>query len=119
LDSSEFAAREKASETIGNRFEIYQDMIVAKLQEKTIPLEVRTRLQAIVNGHSDQQRIAQTVSALSLLEDAPYLVSLLDHATPESTPKLTEHLEKITGQKLGADAAAWKEWAAKNSTKTK
>lgn len=113
LDSSEFAVREKASETIGNRFEIYQDTIVAKLQEKNIPLEVRTRLQAIVNGHADQQRIVQTVAALSLLEDAPYLVSLLEHATPEGVPRLTAHLEKITGQKLGADVEAWKDWAQK------
>jgi hypothetical protein len=115
LDSSEFAVREKASEVLGNRFEIYQDLFLAKLQDKTTPLEVRTRLQAIVNGHTDQQRVAQTVTALGLLSDAGYLVALLDHVAAENVPRVTVHLEKITGQKLGADVAAWKDWAGKSA----
>jgi hypothetical protein len=114
LDHDSFAVREKASEVLNVRFELYQDMIQEKLREKPISPKVRTRLQRILAQHTEAQRVYQAVAALNLLQDAGYVVSLLHHVTAKETPRLIGHLEKITGQRLGAEPAAWKEWAKKN-----
>lgn len=114
LDSDSFAARDKATQLLNDRYALYKDLITEKLKHRDTPLEVRSRLQRIVDRHRDQARVDQTVVALDLLHDARYLVSLLDQATPEEMPGLVSQLEKTTGRKDGADTAAWKEWARKN-----
>jgi hypothetical protein len=113
LDSEQFAARENASQLLSERFEIYKDLIQDKLQDKSISLEVQTRLQSILAKHPDSHRVGQTVAALNLMDDAGYLVQLLDHASAEETSMVVSHLEKTTGENLGSDPAAWKEWAKK------
>jgi hypothetical protein len=116
LDSQKFAVRNNASQLLNDRFELYKDLIQEKLQEKSLPLEVRTRLQNIQSRHADSEKVGQAVAALELLKDGRYLVSLFDHAAGEETPLLIRHLEKTTGQRLGTDPAAWKEWARKKGS---
>jgi hypothetical protein len=114
LDSEQFDDRKKATQLLNDRFEMYQDLIRERLEDKSISLEVRTRLKNLVAEHADAQRASQTVALLELTKDPAYLVSLLDQAAAPEAAKVIGVLEKITGQKLGADPAAWKEWASKN-----
>jgi hypothetical protein len=51
---------------------------------------------------------------LQLYRDLKFLISLLDHVAQEQASPIVRELERATGQKLGADAAAWKDWATKN-----
>jgi hypothetical protein len=113
LDSGKFRERERASRLLNDRYEVYKDVIQQRLESKDLTLEARTRLQQIAAKHPDSERVGQTVAALELMKDARYLVSLLEHARAEEVPGVIRHLEKTTGQKLGADPAAWREWAAK------
>ncbi len=114
LNSEKFAVRDKASRALSDRFALYKDLIQEKLQEKGIALELQTRLQNILATNADSLRVDQTVAALNLLQDAGYLVALLDHVAPDETPRLIRYLEKTTGQNLGPDPAAWKAWARKS-----
>ena len=114
LDSEKFEAREKATRLLNERFALYQGLIRERLQEKALPLEVRTRLKNLVAEHPDAQRASQTVAVLNLPQDAAYVVSLLDHVAAPDAARVISALEKLTGQKLGSDPAAWKEWAKKN-----
>jgi hypothetical protein len=114
LDSEKFAVREMSSQVLSDRFELYRDLIEAKLGDKEISLEVRNRLQKILAQQVESPKVHQTVTALNLLQDVRYLASLLDHAAPEDLPGLLRQLEKATGQKLGPDPATWREWVKKN-----
>jgi hypothetical protein len=44
---------------------------------------------------------------------------LLDEADAADVPKMTGYLEKISGQKLGPNRAAWKQWAKDQAAETK
>ena len=109
LESDNYQHREKAANTLAERFELYQDAIRRALADKPKSYEVQLRLEQIVAQHSDSTA-ADTVAALDLLHDANFIVALFDAANPEEVPKIAVHLEKITGQSLGNDAAAWKQW---------
>jgi hypothetical protein len=113
LDSKDFAVREKASQRLSERFLVYENQIRQKLQDKP-SLELQRRLEKILQEHRYAPRVHQTVATLDLLHDAAYLVSLLDGAKAEDGARLVAELEKITGQKLGTDPAAWKEWVRRN-----
>jgi len=113
LDSEEFAVRQKAATQLTDRYAIYQDLIQERLKEK-LTLDVQKRLEKIVNEHADASRISQALTSLGLLQDPAYLISLLDHVTGDEAAPLTAQLEKTTGEKLGKDVAAWKEWGKKN-----
>ncbi len=114
LDGRKFDDREDATKRLSEQFENFKDLIQAQLSEKTTSLEVRSRLQRILAEHSDSVPVNQTVAALDLTRDANYLVSLLDHVSPKEAPRLMDYLERTTGQKLGTDPTAWKEWVRKN-----
>jgi hypothetical protein len=113
LDSEKFAVRERASRLLSKGFEVYKDLIRERLQDPATSLETRNRLQKVVSAHADAERVGQVVAAFDLTRDARYLVSLLDHVDAAESPRLIRHLEQVTGQKLGPDPAAWKEWAKK------
>jgi len=113
LNGNDFTARDKAQHELSRRFEVFEDLICQKMQEKP-SLELRKRLEQILQDHADALLTWQTITALALLQDAAYLLSMLDDAKPEDAARLIAQLEKITGQKLGADPAAWKEWVRKN-----
>src|SRR5262249_4070511 len=116
LDNAKFEVREKATRMLGERFEIYKDLIQLKRQDPSISLETQNRLDQILAGQADAQRVSQAVAALNLSEDAAYLVSLFEHVPAEAIPRFIGHLEKVTGQKLGSDPATWKAWV-KNGRK--
>jgi hypothetical protein len=114
LDNNSFDQRERASHLLERKYELYRDLINDKLQEATISSEAKARLERIAAAHPESQRINCALSALKLLDDPQYLVSLLDDTDPKEAQVLTQKLEKLTGQQLGSDPAAWKDWAKKN-----
>jgi hypothetical protein len=113
LESNEFPVRQKATQQLSDRYAIYQDLIQERLKEKP-SLEVAQRLEKLVAEHVDAGRISTALTALGLLQDAGYLISLLDPSSAEERATLVAQLEKTTGQKLGTDPAAWKDWAKKS-----
>ncbi len=113
LDSAKFPVREEATKALNERFEVFKDLIQDRLQDMGTSLEALRRLQKIVTDQADSLRVSQTVAALELTKDAEYLVSLLDHVGANELPRYVSYLEKTTGEKLGKDPAAWKEWARK------
>jgi hypothetical protein len=113
LDAKDFATREKAGQRLSEKFALYEDLIRQKLQGKP-SLELQRRLDKIIAEHADAPRVGQTVAALDLLQDTRYLVMLLDGAPADDATRLAGQLGKVTGQKLGTDPTAWKEWVKKN-----
>ncbi len=113
LEEDAFAVRQKAAQQLSDRYVIYQDLIQEKLKEK-LTLEVKKRLEKIVAEHADAGRVTQALTALGLLQDPAYLISLLELVSAEEVGTLTTQLEKVTGEKLGSDIATWKAWAKKH-----
>ena len=111
LDSDTREVRDRATRLLGNLFDRYKDLIQQKLQDKSSSAEVRSRLKNIVANEADSKLVRQTIAAFDLVNDPQYVVSFLDDADPKEFIKIVRHLEKISGQKLGTDPAAWKEWA--------
>jgi hypothetical protein len=111
LDSDLFSVREKATETLTDNYPMFKELIAEKLTDRQIPLEVQSRLQRIVAGQPASALPVQTALAFGLASDPVYVVSLLDNTSDNVRAQLTKHLEKLTGQKLGDDVAAWQQWA--------
>jgi hypothetical protein len=114
LDNGNFDKRERASRLLNRKYDVYCDLINQQLAGETVTTEGKHRLQQIVDGHPESQRVNSAVNALKLLEDPKYLASLLDDTDAAESAALIQHLETLTGQKLGVEPAAWKDWAAKN-----
>lgn len=111
LDSEGFDDREAASNALSSRYPLLGDLIREKLYDKSNSAEMQARLERIVAERPDSTLPAQTAEALGLASDPVYLVKLLDQANSKETQVLVQHLEQITGQKLGSDPGAWKKWA--------
>lgn len=107
-----FAARQQARRLLSEKFETYQELIEERLQGKP-SLEMQAQLRKIVSENLEAARVGQAVAAMDLLK-VRYLVFLLDHANPEESRRLISRLEEVTGQKLGANPGAWREWANRN-----
>lgn len=113
LESDKFKVRDRASKLLNERFDIYKDLIQEKLKDKSLALEPQRRLSKIVDDHADWHRIDEVIAALDLGRNAGYLISLFDHIPPERLARLVDRLQTVTGQALGSDPAAWREWAKK------
>jgi hypothetical protein len=85
-----------------------------KIGREEPSLEIKGRLERIVAAHPEDARQSQGLITLQLYRDPKFLISLLDHVAREQVSPIVRELERATGQKLGAEAAAWKEWATKN-----
>jgi hypothetical protein len=112
LDSVQFIVRDKASRLLNERFEIYKDLIEAKLKDRALSVETDRRLQKILAAHADSQKITQVIAALELFKDPQFLVDLLDETMADQRAPIAARLEEITGQRLGQDVPAWKRWLA-------
>jgi hypothetical protein len=112
LDNDRFAVREKATVNLDERYQIYKDLIAAKLKEPGLTIETERRLQKIVAAHPDAQKTSQVIDALGLLSDSKFLVGLLEESPVAERPAIAARLEEVSGQRHGSDVAAWKEWLA-------
>jgi hypothetical protein len=111
LDDDDFNVREKASKMLRLRYTMYKDLIQQKLTDKAISAEAQARLNRVVAEQTESAIAERTAAALDLKNDPIYLISLLDDATPEESPIVFKRLQKLTGETLEDDIAAWKEWA--------
>jgi hypothetical protein len=112
LESDDEDIRNRASLLLDARYPRLDDLIHEKIQAKPTPREVRQRLESIAKDRKEPCLLGATVAACDLLNDAPYLLSLLDDAEPKDYLRVVRQLEAITGMKPGNDAKAWKEWLA-------
>jgi hypothetical protein len=115
LDSNSFEVRDKATKKLIERIGVFNDLVEEELKGKAISQEVRVRLQGILAERRRGGGEGRTLAAYELMKDPQYAVALFDHVAPEEKPLLGKHLEKLTGQKLGADPGAWREWAKKKA----
>jgi RNA polymerase sigma factor (sigma-70 family) len=112
LDDANFTVRDKATSLLNDRFELYQDLIKAKLKDRGLTVEARRRLENIVSAHPNAQKIGQVIAALDLLNDPAFLVELLEDSAAAERPAVAARLERITGQRHGSDVGTWKRWLA-------
>jgi hypothetical protein len=110
LDHDDFEAREKASAELTRRYIVYRDLIHDRLRDPANSAETAARLKRIVMDCSDWKLVSATIAALDLTRDAPYVVSLFGEAKADDRAKIAEHLEMLTGKRLGVDPTAWKTW---------
>ncbi|MBI5722883.1 MAG: hypothetical protein HZA50_02915 [Planctomycetes bacterium] len=111
LDSDNAAEREAASKTLGENFLRYSGFIIPALKSESA--EVRQRVKKIIADHPEQNAIGQFIQSLKLAEDPAYLVELLAGAKEEDKQTLVAALEKLTGEKFGANLSAWQEYIKK------
>ncbi|MCA9169966.1 MAG: hypothetical protein KDB23_19960, partial [Planctomycetales bacterium] len=114
LDSLDYTKREAASQELARDVEAYAPRLEQLFEDDAASLELRSRAQRILEGYAKQQRGPdELVQELKLVDDPIYLANLLGKRPPEDFPRIASRLEKLTGQSLGNDPAAWRDWLAK------
>lgn len=110
--------REQAAEALSTSFARYRDTIKNTMKDPSNPPEVASRLKRILDENAGQDGIEEFLDARKLAEDVGYLVELLQEVGPGDREAIVKTLQRITGQKLASDPAAWQEWWEQNSTDT-
>ncbi|MCA9148873.1 MAG: hypothetical protein KDA92_06235 [Planctomycetales bacterium] len=114
LDSLDYTKREAASQELTRDVEAYAPRLEQLFEDDAASLELRSRAQRILEGYAKQQRGPdELVQELKLVDDPIYLANLLGKRPPEDFPRIASRLEKLTGQSLGNDPAAWRDWLSK------
>jgi hypothetical protein len=80
------------------------------MKDSLNPPELAARLGKILAEHPDAEEVEALLTSQKLAQDVGYLIELLGEAGAEDRAALAAALERLTQQKLGADAAAWKKW---------
>jgi len=111
LDSDNREGREKAETSITSRYPLLKDLVQAKMEDPSTSAQTKASLQRIAGAWTELPLAEQTATALDLANDPVYVVSLLDAMDARELGIVSGHLEKLTGQKFGTDAAKWKAWA--------
>jgi len=114
LDADEFETREAAKIDLTDRYP--QLRMLAKRQVATGKgsLESRAALTAMEENflaRNRSDRLSRFIDNSNLVNSIPYVVGLLQTAKPDEQAVLIEHLQAITGAKLGGDMQAWSELA--------
>jgi hypothetical protein len=114
LTSENREACERAKNTLIANYEQFQSVVKAQLQMDSLPTEKRRQLERLVDLQQITSEARGIVATFDLLNDPAYLVSLLDDADPRDFVRIVRRLEKVSGQKLGTNPAAWKAWVKEN-----
>jgi hypothetical protein len=114
LNSDDYETRERATQSLAAGYDLYKDLVQAAIDEHSGSPEAQARLASVVHQQPLPRQPSETAAALDLVHDPGYIISLLGNVHSEVQPRLTEQLEKLTGQKLGSDTAAWRDWAKQN-----
>ncbi len=113
LSSPDFATREVARERLAAGIDRYRPAIEQHAAKKELSNDVRFTLDQLLSvSNADPTR--KLVTEMKLLDDAKFLVSILDAIEPESRKVVTARIEKLTGKSFGEDVSAWQKWAAEN-----
>lgn len=113
LDSDDFEVREAATKALSKNYAKYKNIIAQSLKGQPSP-EMKMRLNTVLRENAHKGGQAQEM-AMRLLKDKAYLIKLLDIVKDKGDQQtLVKALEALTGQKHGADSAAWKKWLKEN-----
>ena len=111
LDDDAFATREQATEQLIASFAEFRDLIAQSLADQDISAEMRMRLEQVVRAQAeDGATAAEVVGQFDLLDDAAYLVGLLERADADDRPHIAARLQQVTGQDHGEDVEPWQRW---------
>jgi hypothetical protein len=108
-----FQTREQATRTLAARYERYKPLLVKAAADKSLAPEAQQRIKKLLQtaDKSPTTGLDRLIEARGLIKDPEYLVLLLASAKVEDERALlVAHLEKLSGQKLGGDVAAWRKW---------
>ena len=112
--SNSFSDRAQAMRELQENFTEYLPLLVEASGEQTLPLEVKTRLEHVLELYGAEARELDTmVAQLRLADDPDYLSRLLDQLPDaDSRQRVVTQLRNLTGQDFGNDAQAWQAWLA-------
>jgi hypothetical protein len=110
LDDADHAKREEATQRLMEHGVRHGDWIEAARKAPNLSPEAATRLDRVLTNVRPRRRADALAAALGLAEDPACLVRLLGEAPETDRPHVAAALERITGQKLGLDPAAWEAW---------
>jgi len=108
LDSGSYAQRQEATRKLSADYPRYFEYVEEALRGETASEEMKARLKRIAAENRDRAKVQRLITSLGLLDDPHYLVELLERTKAEDRDLVVAQLEKITKQKLGADAKAWR-----------
>ena len=110
LDDADHAKREEATRFLAEQGHRHPARLEAAQKDASNSPEAAARLTRILAEIQIRRRADDLAGTLGLDGDPATLADLLDAAPEADRPLVVAALEKATGQKLGADAAAWKTW---------
>jgi hypothetical protein len=110
LGDRAYAKREEATRLLSEGFARYQDLIEAARKATSQSAEMTQRLDKILQENADARKVGSVVRELKLDADPEFLILILKDAEDADRDVLVRALQRITGQKLGADVAAWEKW---------
>jgi hypothetical protein len=111
LASPDFATRETAREALSARLDRYEALIREHSQAEGVSKDVQFTLEQLL-GAADAEPTRKLIAEMKLLEDAEFLISILEAIDADARKVVTAHLTKLTGESFGEDVEAWKKWAA-------
>jgi hypothetical protein len=110
LNDADHAKREEATKRLIERGARHASRLDAARKAADLPPESATRLDRVITEIQRQRRIDALAESLGLADDTPYLIRLLQEAPEPERPSIEKALERLTGQRLGANPAAWQTW---------
>jgi hypothetical protein len=116
LNDEAHARRQQASRLLADNFLRYRALLEKASGDPNLPSEAAERIKQIMSAAARADQVEEIVSGLNLTGDVEYLVGLLGEIEAgDSTARglVAARLEALTGQKLGDDPAAWKNWLSR------
>lgn len=110
LEANTFAKREAATKALQEDLVYCYPQVAAAAKTATAGSEKRERLEKVLATDPDLRKVCEIVHEGRMLQDAAYLVALLDRVDAKDRPAVAAGLHKLTGKDFGADPAAWKKW---------
>ncbi len=98
LNSENFAARDAATETLRSQRDLYRETIARALEQSDLTLEVRTRLNRILQTDATDNEVDRFIREQDLVNSPEYLVGLLTPSDDELNQLICRQLERITGE---------------------
>ena len=97
LNSDDYETRERATQSLAARYDLYKDLVQVAVDEHSSSPEVQARLESVVRQQPLLRQPSETAAALDLVHDASFIKSLLNEVHAEIRPRLTEQLKKLKG----------------------
>ena len=119
LESQKFSERETAAKELNGKYKDWQDVIRNAIANESFSVEVRAKLQAMVQANSSEsdRELVSLVTSADLKNDKEYLVWLLSQSKDDNEKtRIASQLSKVTKQDFGSDLAKWTAWISKSDS---